>query len=101
MRAPLGVGLRLEAHVSSMDSCDLAMVIHALFQKSRLDYCNVFYVRLPLKGFQKHPLLQNAVVRLLSGAWIQGLCDPCADRPVLAACLFVVLLSFQYQVKTF
>lgn len=34
---------------------------------TRLDYCNVFYVGLPLKRAHKLHLVQNAVDRLLLG----------------------------------
>lgn len=38
---------------------DIAMVTHAPV-KSKLDYCNVFYVGLPLKLVQKLQLMRNA-----------------------------------------
>lgn len=36
----------------SLSKKDLAIVIHALV-KSGLDYCNAFYIALPLKNVQK------------------------------------------------
>ena len=43
------------------------MVIQALVT-SRLDFCNVLYVELPLKLLWKLELVQNAAAQLLSGA---------------------------------
>ena len=49
-----------------LDRDSLATVIHALIT-SRLDYCNVLYVGLPLKMVRKLQLLQNRTTRLLTG----------------------------------
>uniref|UniRef100_R4GD80 Reverse transcriptase domain-containing protein n=1 Tax=Anolis carolinensis TaxID=28377 RepID=R4GD80_ANOCA len=45
---------------------DLAMVVHALVT-SRLDYCNAFYVGLPLKTVWKLQLVQHAAAKLITG----------------------------------
>ena len=45
----------------------LARVVHALVI-SRLDYCNAFYVGLPLKVTQKLQLIQNMAARLVTGS---------------------------------
>ncbi|KAF7247602.1 Cytosolic 5'-nucleotidase 3A [Varanus komodoensis] len=46
----------------------LAMVTHALVT-SRLDFCNVLYVGLPLKTVQTLQLVQNRAARLLTGRY--------------------------------
>nr|XP_060621478.1 uncharacterized protein LOC132768982 [Anolis sagrei ordinatus]XP_060621479.1 uncharacterized protein LOC132768982 [Anolis sagrei ordinatus]XP_060621480.1 uncharacterized protein LOC132768982 [Anolis sagrei ordinatus] len=46
---------------------DLAGVVHALVT-SRLDYCNVLYIGLPLKMARKFQLVQRAAARMLTGA---------------------------------
>lgn len=45
----------------------IASVTHALVA-SHLDYCNVIYVRLPLKIVLRLQLIQKAAARLISGA---------------------------------
>ena len=55
-----------------LEKSDLATVTHALVT-SRLDYCNVFYVGLPLKSVQKLQLVQRAAARVLTGS-IQHAC---------------------------
>lgn len=49
-----------------LEKLDLASVTHAL-DKSRLAYCNTFYVGLLLIMVQKFELVQNAVGSLLMG----------------------------------
>ena len=50
-----------------VEMSNVAMVTHALFT-SYLDYCNVLYMGLPSKSFQKLQLVQRAAARLLTGA---------------------------------
>lgn len=42
------------------------MISHALFT-SQLDFCNVLYMGLPLKSFQKLQLIQNDVIWAVLG----------------------------------
>lgn len=46
---------------------DLFIATHALVT-CRLDYCNTFYIRLPMKIVWKRQMIQNAAVRLPAGA---------------------------------
>lgn len=46
---------------------DLVTIVHALVT-SRLNYCNMRYVRLPLEMSWKLQLVQNALVHVLTGA---------------------------------
>lgn len=51
---------------SYLDDEALCMVSHALVL-SQLDYCNKFYMGLPLKNIQKLQLVQNAVAHTILG----------------------------------
>lgn len=57
------IQLRLQPFLSDMD---LPTIIHA-FINSRLDYCNMLYIGLPLKTILKLQLVHNAVAHLLKG----------------------------------
>ena len=48
-----------------LDRDSLASVVHALVT-SKLDYCNVLYMGLPLKMVQKLQLVQTAAARLIN-----------------------------------
>lgn len=58
---------------------------------SHLDYCNVFHIRLPLKGIQKLQPVQNseawAIKDISPFAYVT---NTSASRAVLAACLFPI-----------
>lgn len=53
----------------SLDCEDLAMVTYATVT-SRLDFCNVLYVRVPSKMVWKLQLVQNVAARMIAG-WMQ------------------------------
>ena len=51
---------------SCLDVGALTTLVHVLVV-SRLDYCNVLYVGLPLRLMQKLQMVQNTAARLLTG----------------------------------
>ncbi|XP_061471923.1 uncharacterized protein LOC133379865 [Rhineura floridana] len=71
--------LRLVAQLCTyLDKDKLASVVHALVT-SKLDYCNVLYMGLPLRTVQKLQLVKNAAARLVTGTrWFEHV------KPILA-----------------
>ena len=109
----LDPGLTLEAQVDSvarstflqlqklyqpwpyLDKQSLMTVMHALVT-SRIDYCNVLYVRLPLKTVWRLQLIQNRAAWLVSGGATREHIRPILFKlhwlPVAAQAQFKVLV---------
>lgn len=51
-----------------LSQSDLTMVMYALVT-SRLDYCSIYYVALPLMTIQKLQLVQNATAHVTKPRW--------------------------------
>lgn len=72
------MGIAVCEHMAA-PSLGTTAVVSQAFMTSRLDYCSVMYMGLPLKMLQKFHLVQNAVACLLTGT---GQLDRACDSHV-------------------